>query len=211
MPAFLRNCRHWVFDMDGTLTQAVHDFDYIRQQLGIAPQADILEHLNNLPTKQAQAAHDWLMAHERKLAEQAIAAPGATSLIGYLHKRGDRLAILTRNAYELVQVTLQAIGLDHCFSPVAILGREQVTPKPSPEGILKIAADWQVESAHICMVGDFHFDLRSARQAGAKAVLVNQSENIWPELTDFHAHDCQQLLTALSKPPSPAKPNAHIA
>lgn len=35
--------RHWVFDMDGTLTVAVHDFAAIRRALEIAAEEDILE------------------------------------------------------------------------------------------------------------------------------------------------------------------------
>ena len=34
--------RHWVFDMDGTLTVAVHDFAAIRRALQIAAEEDIL-------------------------------------------------------------------------------------------------------------------------------------------------------------------------
>ena len=32
----LKDIRHWVFDMDGTLTVAVHDFAEIRRALGAA-------------------------------------------------------------------------------------------------------------------------------------------------------------------------------
>lgn len=201
MPTFLYNCQHWVFDMDGTLTRAVHDFDYIRQQLAIPPEADILGHLDSLPATQSRAAHDWLMKHERALAEQSVAATGAVELVQHLHQRGDRLAILTRNARELASVTLQAIGLKQCFHDDDILGREQATPKPAPDGILKIAQAWQVDSARMCMIGDFHFDLRSARKAGAKAVLVNLPTNPWPELTHYHAQTCADLLQLLSAKP----------
>lgn len=199
MPAFLHSCRHWVFDMDGTLTLAVHDFQYIRQQLQIPPQADILGHLDSLPESRAQAAHQWLLEHERELAEQSRAAPGAVALVRHLHERGDRLAILTRNAHELARVTLQAIGLDHCFAPEDILGREQAAPKPAPDGMLKIARNWQVCASRLCMIGDFHFDLTSAREAGARAVLVNLPDNPWPGLTDHHALDCGQLLNFLKQ------------
>ena len=37
--------RHWVFDMDGTLTIAVHDFAAIRRALEIPEEDDILHHL----------------------------------------------------------------------------------------------------------------------------------------------------------------------
>ena len=51
----LKDIKHWVFDMDGTLTLAVHDFAAIRQALGIPPEDDILTHLNGLPTDEAAA------------------------------------------------------------------------------------------------------------------------------------------------------------
>ena len=41
----LQNCQHWVFDMDGTLTVAVHDYKHIRRILEIPEYADILGHL----------------------------------------------------------------------------------------------------------------------------------------------------------------------
>lgn len=184
--------------MDGTLTLAVHDFQYIRQQLEIPAEADILGYLGSLPPSQAQAAHHWLLEHERRLAQASVAAPGAVELVCHLHGRGDRLAILTRNARELVSVTLETIGLGHCFNQNDILGREQAVPKPAPDGMQQIADNWRVCSSRLCMIGDFHFDLRSARKAGARAVLVNRPDNPWPELADYHAQSCQELLELLT-------------
>ena len=36
---------HWVFDMDGTLTVAAHDFDAIRRELGVPAGKPLLETL----------------------------------------------------------------------------------------------------------------------------------------------------------------------
>ena len=33
--------RHWIFDLDGTLTVAAHDFAAIRRTLGIPPGRDV--------------------------------------------------------------------------------------------------------------------------------------------------------------------------
>jgi len=93
--------RHWVFDMDGTLTVAVHDFQRIKRDLAIPPDDDILTHLAALPAEEAAAKHAWLLAHERALAGAAQPAPGAVALIRALHAAGCRLGILTRNAREL--------------------------------------------------------------------------------------------------------------
>ncbi len=193
----LADSRHWVFDLDGTLTRAVHDFAAIRRALEIPADADILAHLAALPATEASAKHAWLLAHERQLAQAAQPAPGAQALVRTLHERGCRLGILTRNAQALALLTLQRLGLVDCFEPAAILGREQAPPKPHPGGLLQIAAGWQVSPAHLVMVGDYRFDLECARAAGARSVLVNLDENPWPALADLHARDCQDLLQLL--------------
>ncbi|MDM7857048.1 HAD family hydrolase [Thiopseudomonas acetoxidans] len=200
MKDFLQQCQHWVFDMDGTLTLAVHDFEHIRQQLDIPPTADILEHLASLPTAEAQAKHAWLLEHEHELAANSQPAPGAHELVTQLHQEGRQLAILTRNAHSLVEVTLEAIGLKPFFQPQNIYGREQAQPKPSPDGMLKIARNWQVCPSKLIMVGDFHFDLTSAKHAGARSILVNTPTNLWPKLTDLYVPDCFALLKQVKQP-----------
>lgn len=197
MPAYLQQCQHWVFDMDGTLTIAVHDFLYIRRMLEIPEHADILGHLAALPRAEAQEKHAWLLEHERQLALNSKPAPGAVELIQHLHHQERELAILTRNAKELALLTLQAIDLLDYFSDALIFGREQATPKPAPDGLLKIAQHWQVAPEQIAMVGDFHMDLKTAQAAGCYAVQVNTTTNLWPELTDLHATSCFQLLNAI--------------
>ena len=189
--------RHWVFDMDGTLTIAVHDFAAIRRALDIPAQDDILEFLAGLPAHEAAARHAWLLAHERELAEAARPAPGAPALVRALHERGCRLGILTRNARPLALVTLEAIGPLDCFAADATLGRDEAPPKPQPHGLLQLAAGWAVAPGELAMVGDFVHDLSCARAAGARSVLVNHADNPWPELTDLFARDCAELQRLL--------------
>ena len=195
----LGDIRHWVFDMDGTLTLAVHDFPAIKVALQIPPEDDILTHLAALPADEAAAKHAWLLEHERELALVAQAAPGAVELVQDLVARGHRLGILTRNARELAHVTLQAIGLADCFAVEYVLGREDAPPKPDPGGLLKLAQAWDVAPPRMVMVGDYRFDLDCARAAGAHSVLVNLPDNPWPELTDWHAEDCRALQRMLAR------------
>ncbi|WP_137818277.1 HAD family hydrolase [Pseudomonas sp. 2FG] len=193
----LSEARHWVFDMDGTLTLAVHDFDAIRRELAIPAAADILQHLAALPEDEAAAKHAWLLAHERELALAAQPAPGAIALVRELHARDCRLGILTRNAHELALLTLAAIGLGECFASVDVIGRGEAPPKPHPGGLLQLAARWGIAANALVMVGDYRFDLDCARAAGAYGVLVNLPENPWPELTDGFARDCAELRRML--------------
>jgi HAD superfamily hydrolase (TIGR01549 family) len=189
----LSHIKHWVFDMDGTLTVAVHDFAAIRQALEIPAQDDILTHLAALPKDLAAAKHGWLLEHERELALGSVAAEGAVELVRELAGRGYRLGILTRNARELAHITLEAIGLADCFAVEDVLGRDDAQPKPDPDGLLKLAAAWDVAPSTMVMVGDYRFDLECGRAAGARTVLVNLAQNPWPELADWHAEDCAAL------------------
>lgn len=194
----LREARHWVFDMDGTLTLAVHDFPAIKRTLGIPQEDDILHHLAALPAEEAAQKHAWLLEHERELAVASRPAPGAIELVRTLSERGCQLGILTRNAYELALLTLQAIGLDDCFATADVLGRDEAPPKPHPGGLLHLAERWSIRPRELVMVGDYRFDLECAQAAGARSVLVNMPDNPWPELTELHAQDCAQLLAELS-------------
>jgi HAD superfamily hydrolase (TIGR01509 family) len=189
----LATASHWVFDMDGTLTVSVHDFVAIRRALDIPLQDDILEHLAALPTEQGRAKHAWLLEHERELAIASRPAQGAVALVRQLAANGCRLGILTRNAQELAHITLAAIGLADCFAVADIIGRDEALPKPSPDGLLKLASAWGVAPGELVMVGDYRFDLECGRAAGARTVLVNVPENSWPELCDWHAVDCHAL------------------
>ncbi|MCC4596432.1 HAD family hydrolase [Xanthomonas campestris pv. phormiicola] len=191
--ARLRQVRHWVFDMDGTLTRAVHDFALIRRELQIPQQADILQHLAALPPQQAAAKHAWLLEHERALALGAVAAPGAQALLRTLHAAGCRLAVLTRNAQELARLTLREIGVEHLFDDASILGRDEAPPKPHPGGLQHLAAQWGVAPHALAMLGDHAYDLQCGRHAGATTVLLH-THNPWPALADLHFADCAALL-----------------
>ncbi|MEB2325799.1 MAG: HAD family hydrolase [Pseudomonas sp.] len=193
----LAGARHWVFDMDGTLTIAVHDFAAIRRALQIPESDDILHHLAALPPEQAAPKRAWLLDHERELACAARPAAGAFELLQALRERDCRLGVLTRNAHELALVTLETVGLGDFFRTEDILGRDEAPPKPHPGGLLQLAARWGIEPRVMMMVGDYRFDLECARAAGARSVLVNLPENPWPELADLYARDCRALHALL--------------
>lgn len=190
----LAQSRHWVFDMDGTLTEPVHDFDLIRRALDIPAEADILQHLAALPPGRAAASRAWLMEHEHALALASTPAPGAIALVRALQADGCQLGILTRNARALAQVTLAAIGLADCFAQEQILGRDEVTPKPSPAGLQYFAQRWAVAPAAMRMVGDHYYDLATAQAAGVPGVLVNQPGDPWPGMAHWQVRDCAELL-----------------
>lgn len=199
MSRSLDQIRHWVFDMDGTLTVGVHDFPAIRRALEVPDGADILHHLQTLPAPERESKHAWLLEHERELALRSTAATGAVELILELCRLDCRLGILTRNAKELAHVTLAAIGLDGCFAPDDVLGRDEAPPKPHPGGLERFVRRWNVAPSQVAMVGDSGMDMACGRAAGVHTVLVNAPADDEVSAADFRLTDCRALADMLAE------------
>lgn len=191
----MRDLQGWVFDLDGTLTLAQHDFPAIRRELGVPAESDILTYIAALPAADRVAMKAELDQIELRLADQVEAAPGAVELIQTLHEQGRRLGILTRNLQAVAVSTLRQMGILECFALEDVLGREDAAPKPHPEGIQLLLERWQLTPTQAVMVGDFHFDLEAGRAAGSYTCLIHP-QNRWPELADWHAVDCRSLLAS---------------
>lgn len=191
--------KHWVFDLDGTLTVAIHDFALIRSVLGVPQGADILGHLESLPEAEALVARGRLNEIEDELAGRTEPAPGALGLMQLLHGRGVRLGVLTRNTRGNALRTLERIGLAPYIAPCDVLGREEALAKPDPDGIFKLALSWGAPASVLVMVGDYGFDLQTGRAAGAATIHVDPSRAFrWPELTDIAVATLAELALALA-------------
>lgn len=192
----MQHLRGWVFDLDGTLTIAQHDFPAIRRELGVPAEADILTFMSTLPATEYTAMKAQLDAIELRLAAEVEPAPGAVALVRQLRDQGRRLGILTRNLQAVARSTLDCLGILDCFAPEDVLGREEAEPKPSPDGIHRLLSRWQLSASETVMVGDFRFDLEAGRAAGSRTCLI-LPDNPWPELADWHLPDCSALLARL--------------
>jgi HAD superfamily hydrolase (TIGR01509 family) len=193
---------HWIFDMDGTLTVAVHDFDAIRAELGLPAGKPILEELATLPAAKANALFARLDALELALARRACAAEGAVELLARLRERGARLGILTRNSFANARETLDACGLAEFFAPACIVGREAAAPKPDPGGIHHLLGDWNAIPGDSVMVGDYRYDLLAGRAAGTATVYVDASGAFpFAEHADLSVRSLVELLDRLEPRP----------
>jgi HAD superfamily hydrolase (TIGR01509 family) len=177
---------HWIFDLDGTLTEAVHDFDHIRAQLGVPAGVGILEWLATLSPAERAPRERWLDQHEHELAGAAVAAEGAYDILATLARAGRRLGIVTRNNLRNVELTLHTAGIQSFFRPDDIVAREHAPPKPEPDGIVRLLCAWGASPADGVMVGNHHNDLAAGRRAGVTTVLVDVTGAFaWPEVTDL--------------------------
>lgn len=190
--------RHWIFDLDGTLTVAIHDFAQIRSVLGVPEGSDILGHLDALPEAEGARARGILQTIEEELAERTEPADGALELVQLLHGRGARMGVLTRNTRGNALSTLSRIGLLPFIAEGDVLGRDEARAKPDPDGIQKLACRWGVPPAALVMVGDYAFDLQTGRAAGAGTVHVDPARLFrWPELTDLAVGSLAELALVL--------------
>ncbi len=81
------------------------------------------------------------------------------------------MAVLTNKPAEAATKILSMLGLDHFFARI-VGGDGPDGRKPSPDGLLKLAADAGAAPGSTWMVGDSTVDLRTAHAAGARACIV---------------------------------------
>ena len=187
--------RHWIFDMDGTLTHAVHDFDAIRAELGLPPGEPILEALDRLPAHEANPLWQQLDAIEVELARKATPQAGVATLLTSLHARGCKLGIVTRNSLANVHETLTACDLRGFFPEPHIKDRDSGAPKPQPDALLELIQYWGAASDDVVMVGDFLYDLQAGRAAGVATIFVDyDGTSQWASHADISVTRLDQLL-----------------
>jgi HAD superfamily hydrolase (TIGR01509 family) len=190
--------KHWVFDLDGTLTLPVHDFSVIRDALGVPKGTDILRYLATLDDSEGQPLQDKLNEIETGLLGRVEPAPGAIQLIETLNRRGSRMGILTRNTRDIAFKTVTRLGIGDYFQKECILGRDDTPPKPDPEGLFRLSVQWKADPVDMVIVGDYVFDLQTGRNAGTGTIHVDRNRIFpWPELTDIGVGTLKELLDIL--------------
>jgi HAD superfamily hydrolase (TIGR01509 family) len=191
--------RHWIFDLDGTLTVATHNFNEIRTRLGIPEASDILDYISLQDSDYGEELAQGLDEIEKEHAQMSTPAPGARTLLNYLRRCQYKVGVITRNSLESAMISLAATGLDGFFTDV--ISRTEAHPKPHPEGILMLQSRWMAPAESMIMVGDYRHDLQAGRNAGITTVFVKGSrKEDWDELTDIKVKDLNELITLLPPP-----------
>ncbi|HVR62348.1 MAG TPA: HAD family hydrolase [Polyangia bacterium] len=157
-----------IFDLDGTLTEPLLDFDAMRAEIGLAPGLPILEQLDGGDPALRARAEEVLRRHERAAIARATLAEGCLELLAHLAARAIPSAILTRNVREVVQTFQDKFDLRFA----AVYTREDGPPKPSPAGALALCAAMGAAPADTLAVGDYKFDILAGRRAGCATALV---------------------------------------
>lgn len=193
-PEWIEHTPTWIFDLDGTLTIARHDFAALRRQLGLAQDADILSVFDTASPSRATELKQLIADWEWAQVPGTQAADGAWELLEQLSHRRCNLAILTRNLRDIAFATLDEIGCRSFFEDGHVLGREDAQAKPSPQGIERCLALMETGLPAI-MVGDYIYDVQAGKTAGCKTILASSTlEPGWTPFVDLHVHALTELL-----------------
>jgi HAD superfamily hydrolase (TIGR01549 family) len=171
MPSPLILPKAILFDMDGTLTRPMLDFDAIRRDIGIGDHA-ILEAMSKMTAPERRRCEAILDRHEEHAAEHSQLNSGCKETVAYLHERGVRMALITRNSRRSVETVLKKHGL--WFE--CIISRETCDPKPDPMPLHMACKSLRVEKRHAWMVGDGRYDIEAGLAAGVATIWVSHGQ-----------------------------------
>ena len=174
-----------IFDMDGTLTEPVLDFDAIRAEIGMPEGVPILEHLTAVGAAERARAESIMLRHEREAIARATLADGCADLLGHLRGMEIPMAILTRNVREVVETFARMFA----FEFHSVYTREDGPPKPSPHGARLLCQAMGVDPAATLAVGDYKYDVIAGRDAGCRTVLVDRDGLAAHQLVEWGSPD----------------------
>lgn len=174
-----------IFDLDGTLTEPVLDFDAIRAEIGLTPGLPILEQLEGADAALRARAEEIMRRHERAAIARATLADGCVELLAHLDGLAVPTAILTRNVREVVDTFTRTFG----FRFRAAFTREDGPPKPSPAGVLALCAQLGAAPPETLVVGDYKFDILAGLRAGCRTALVTSRALTPDELPEWGPPD----------------------
>lgn len=156
-----------LFDMDGTITRPLLDFDAIRRDL--KTQGPILEAIGQFEGERLSEANAILDRHERLAAEKSELSDGCVELMGWLSQHSYRTALITRNSRNSTGIILEKHGL--CFD--LVLTRDDGPTKPYPQPLLRTIHALGCERHEAWMVGDGSHDIEAATAAGVHSVWIS--------------------------------------
>lgn len=165
--------RHWIFDLDGTLTEPVHDFDRLRTELGLPAGVGTLEGLLEVPEPRRSVLAERLNEIGWEYALLSKLQAGARQFLDGLVARGCRLGVVTRNNRRNLDESLRRIDCEDLFPAEVRVSRDDPPAKPAPDPLLRLLDAWQAPANDAVMVGDAIYDLQAGRAAGTATLYLD--------------------------------------
>ena len=169
-----------IFDVDGVLFDSrssnVQYYNLIRRAVDLPPlskeeedycvMASVKEALERIIPKhlsmQAEEAARKINYREHIL-PMLMLEDGLLEALHWLQEYNINLGVCT-NRTNSVESLFKYFGLENFFS--AIKTAENSNPKPNPQGLLSILAEWNFSNNHVLFIGDSIVDQQAAHAAG---------------------------------------------
>jgi len=187
-----------IFDLDGTITEPYLDFDRLRKGIGLAADAGpLLEAMENMSPAQRKLAEQVLYKHEQEAIEHSTLNKGASETLKKLRQMNLPIGILTRNTRS----NASAVAEKHNFTFDAIFDRNDGPVKPDPFGVNMLCKHFNILPQEAIVVGDYLFDLQSAKAAGAVAVWMRNSDKTskFSDFADFTIDSLTEIIDIIVK------------
>lgn len=193
-----------IFDLDGTITKPILDFDAIRDEIGLRADAgSILEAMEGMTAGDRMRADRVLLEHETRAVEESLLNDAAAETLDILRSKGINIGILTRNK----RCNAEAVARKHDLRFDAIVDREDGPVKPDGFGVRKLCEHFGCSGAETVVVGDYLYDLLSAKAADATAILLKNHKNAeeFSKYADFTISSLDEILEILDNINNEAK------
>jgi len=156
-----------IFDMDGTVVDVSYDWKQIKEELMTRGQP-ILAYLNNL--KEPERSEKWkvLETYENEATHNARLKKGMREFLNFLSVHEVKKVLVTNNSQKNVSLLLKKFDL--VFD--CIISRESGLWKPSGAPFLAVLKKLELRREECCVVGDSHFDVKAANEAGIPHVFI---------------------------------------
>lgn len=205
--------RTMLFDLDGTILDTneliIQSFLHAFLEMKERPltREHIILHMGLPLTEQMQYFSglddvDDLIAKYRKYNvdkhdELVTAFPNVVQTLQELHDSGVKLGVVTSKIKLTTEMGLKLTGMYSFFD--SIITVEDVSKaKPDPEGILKALEELGGDKASALMVGDSHYDIEAAHNAGISSAAVGWSlkgpEHLRKYKPTYLIEDIRELL-----------------
>ena len=177
---FSQGLQGLVFDVDGVLFDSRNSnaeyYNLVRSSLGIPPMsraeedfchmASVHQALDHIVPVERREEADIIcrsINYEEQILPMMVPEPGLLEALHWLKHWNVRMALCT-NRTNSVEGLLHYFGLEDFFSPVKSAGNSK--PKPYPNGLLEIVAEWHVDPCQIAFLGDSMVDQQAAQGGG---------------------------------------------
>jgi HAD superfamily hydrolase (TIGR01509 family) len=160
-----------IFDLDGTVVENEYNWAGIREELGTGA-TSILGYLDSLEEPERSAKWAILETHEAEQTEASALREGVRELLELLEDRGIAAALVTNNSRKNTEFLLNKFGL--AFD--CVITRESGLWKPSGAPFLEVLRTLGIAPGDCGVIGDTHFDVLAALDAGIAAIFVLTDE-----------------------------------